>query len=79
MTCSSLKINKRQTKETVCLEYFLKSGGLKQAVWANYDALQVQATLTLLYELPLIEKCWRELLSLVLICMHDNLFHLKEY
>lgn len=35
--------------------------------------------LTLLYELPLIEKCWRELLSLVLICMHDNLFHLKEY
>lgn len=24
-------------------------------------------------------KCWQELLSLVLICMHGNLFHLKEY
>lgn len=43
----------------------------------NDETLQVRASPSLLYELPPIEHCWQELLSLVLICMHGNLFHLK--
>lgn len=43
----------------------------------NDKALQVGASLSLLYELPPIEHFWQELLSFILICMHDNLFNLK--
>lgn len=40
----------------------------------NNKVLQVGPSLSLLYELPPIELCWQGLLSLALLCMHDNPF-----